>query len=197
MTAQNQTAKTAQPLRLPNWLRIALIGRNPKVTLARAAVLAVLCVVFYKLTLLHIRVEGISMLPTYQDGSTHFMNRIAYLRHEPQHGDVVGVRFSSTENKTRTGIQMAVRWLKPPHIMLLKRVIGLPGETVVFVNGRVLINDEALDEPYEKLPCDWNLPPKKLGPDEYYVVGDNRIMPAKYHEHGVAKRSQIIGKLLL
>ena len=57
---------------LPRWLRIAVIGRNPKVTLARAAVLAVLCVVVFKFILLHIRVEGISMLPTYQDGSAHY-----------------------------------------------------------------------------------------------------------------------------
>ena len=64
MTAQNQTAQMPQ---LPNWLRIALVGRNPKVTLVRAAILAVLCVVVYKSTLLHIRVEGISMLPTYQE----------------------------------------------------------------------------------------------------------------------------------
>jgi len=79
---------------VPRWLRIAVIGRNPKVTLARAAVLAVLCIVVFKFILLHIRVEGISMLPAYQDGSAHYVNRLAYLWHEPRRGDVVSIRLA-------------------------------------------------------------------------------------------------------
>ena len=176
MTAQNQTAQTP---RLPNWLRIVLVGRNPKVTLVRAVVLAVLVIVGYKVTLFHIRVEGISMLPTYQNGTTHFVNRLAYLRHEPQRGDVVSIRLA--------GI----------HVMYMKRIIGLPGETVAFVNGRVLIDGEVLDEPYEKLQCDWNLPPEKLGPNEYFVVGDNRSMRPDEHTFGKVSRDRIVAKLLL
>ena len=79
----------------------------------------------------------------------------------------------------------------------MKRIIGLPGETVAFENGRVLINGEVLDEPYEKSPCDWNCPPVKLGPDEYYVVGDNRTMPQELHTHGGTPRYRIVGKVLL
>jgi signal peptidase I len=164
---------------VPRWLRIVVIGRNPKVTLARAAVLAVLCIVVFKFTLLHIRVEGISMLPAYQDGSAHFVNRLAYLWHEPRRGDVVSIRLAGV------------------HLMYLKRIIGLPGETVVFVNGRVLIDGEVLDEPYEKLPCDWNLSPEKLGPDEYFVVGDNRSMPSQDHKFGKVERNRIVGKAVL
>jgi signal peptidase I len=170
--------RRSQP-QLPRWLRIVVVGRNPKVTLVRAIVLGVLCILGYKSTLLHIRVEGISMLPTYQDGSAHFVNRLAYLWHEPRRGDVVSIRLA--------GI----------HLMFLKRVIGLPGETVAFVNGQVLINGEVLDEPYEKLPCDWNRPPVKLGPDEYFVVGDNRSMPPENHEFGKVKRNRIVGKAIL
>ncbi len=163
---------------MPRWLRILVIGRNPKVTLARAVVLAILCFVVFKFVLLHIRVEGISMLPTYQDGSAHFVNRIAYLWHEPRRGDVVGIRLAGY------------------HLMYLKRIIGLPGETVAFVNGQVLINDQVLDEPYEKLSCDWNLPPEKLGPDEYFVVGDNRTMPPENHTFGKVERDRIVGKTI-
>ena len=179
MPAQNQTARTAKPPRLPNWLRIAVVGRNPKVTLARAAVLAVLCFVIFKFVLLHIRVEGISMLPTYQNGSAHFVNQLAYLLHEPRRGDVVSIRLA--------GI----------HVMYMKRIIGLPGETVAFVNGRVLIDGEVLAEPYEKLQCDWNLPPEKLGPNEYFVVGDNRSMRPDEHTFGKVSRDRIVAKLLL
>ena len=165
-------------------------------TLVRAVILAVLCVVGYEASLFHIRVEGISMLPTYQDGSRHFVNRLAYLWHEPQRGDVVGIRFSAGVTNIPTGIHQAANWLEKPHVILLKRVIGRPGETVAFRNGKVLIDGEVLDEPYEKLPCDWTLPPEKLGPDEYFVVGDNRSMPPEFHVFGKARRDQILGKTI-
>ena len=164
---------------VPRWLRILVIGRNPKVTLVRAVVLAVVCALGYHASLLHIRVDGISMLPTYQDGSKHFVNRIAYLWHEPRRGDVVSIRLAGV------------------HMMYLKRIIGLPGETVAFDHGHVLIDGEVLDEPYEKLPCDWTLPPEKLGPNEYFVVGDNRSMPAENHTFGKVERDRIIGKAIL
>ena len=182
---------------VPRWLRIALIGRNPKVTLVRAAVLAVLCFIVFKFILLHIRVEGISMLPTYADGSAHFVNQLAYLWHEPRRGDVVGIRFSGGVTNTPAGVHQAANWLEPPHVMLLKRIVGLPGETIAFVNGQAVINGQVLDEPYEKLPCDWNLPPETLGPDEYFVVGDNRSMPPELHMFGKARRDQIVGKAIL
>ena len=120
-------------------MRRVIFGRNLKVTLLRAAVWVVVCVVVFKLLLVHIRVDGISMLPTCPDQSVYWVNRLAYVRHPPQRGDVVAIRFIQTDK--------AISHLEPPHIMLLKRIIGLPGETVAFVNGRVLINGEILDEP--------------------------------------------------
>jgi signal peptidase I len=168
---------------LPHWLRIVVFGRNPKVTLARALALAVICFIVFKFVLLHIRVEGISMTPNYPDQSVHYVNRLAYLWHGPRRGDVVGIRPSEPS-------------IMGPSVMYLKRIIGLPGETVAFVNGKVLINGEVLDEPYEKLPCNWNRPPVKLGPDEYFAVGDNRTMPAELHEFGKVKRNRIVGKAM-
>ena len=90
------------------------------------------------------RVDGISMLPTYADDSRHWVNRLAYFLHEPQRGDVVAIG-ERGENDARR--------LRAPSLMFLKRIIGLPGETIGFAGGRVLINGEILDEPYEKLPC--------------------------------------------
>jgi len=157
-----------------------LFGRNPKVTLLRIAVLVAVAGLLFGFVLLPIRVTGISMSPTYANGALNLVNRLAYLRHEPQRGDVVSVRL--------TGI----------HGLFMKRIIGLPGETVAFVNGRVLINGQLLDEPYEKdLACDWNSPPVTLAADEYYFVGDNRSMPPEDHTHGVKKRIYIVGKVLL
>jgi signal peptidase I len=166
-------------------LWILAIGRHPKTTLIRAAVLAVVCVVVFKSVLLPVRVEGISMTPAYADHSVHFVNRLAYLGHEPGRGDVVGIRLTPPDG-----------W-SAPHIMFLKRVIGLPGEEISFVDGRVLVNGRTLEEPYEKGPCNWNAPPVMLGPDEYFVVGDNRSMPKELHTFGKAERSRIVGKALL
>ncbi|HZT22487.1 MAG TPA: signal peptidase I [Verrucomicrobiae bacterium] len=172
-----------------SWLRMVLIGRNPRATRRRLAVLLGLGLIGFvtgKFILLPVRVSGVSMLPTYREGSIHFVNRLAYWHHEPRRGDVVAIAFSPDADRT---------WV-PPHILLVKRIIGLPGETVAFIRGRVWINGQKLEEPYEQLPCDWNRPPVKLAPDEYFVVGDNRSMPQRDHEFGVCQRRQIVGQVL-
>ncbi len=171
--------------RVGGWLRIAVIGRNPKVTLARIVILVVTCVVVFKFVLLPIRVEGISMLPAYKDKSLNFVNRLAYLRHEPRRGDVVGLRLGGTNVLYRA-----------PGVMYMKRIVGLPGETVAFADGHLLIDGTALDEPYVKGPCDWNRAPVTVGPNQYFVVGDNRSMPREYHVFGKAEKEQIVGKVL-
>ncbi len=168
---------------------MVLIGRNPRATRRRLAVLLGLGLIGFvtgKFILLPVRVSGVSMLPTYREGSIHFVNRLAYWHHEPHRGDVVAIAFSPDADRT---------WV-PPHILLVKRIIGLPGETVAFIRGRVWINGQKLEEPYEQLPCDWNRPPVKLAPDEYFVVGDNRSMPQRDHEFGVCQRRQIVGQVL-
>lgn len=148
-------------------------------TLVRAVILAVLTVIIFKTAVLPVRVTGISMLPSYKDGRVNFINRLAYRKRNPQRGDVVGVRFAG------------------PSIMLLKRVVGLPGERIGFSSGHVTVNGKPLDEPYPLLPSNWEREPVELAPDEFFVVGDNRTMPMKDHTFGIAKRERIMGKLLL
>jgi len=160
------------------------IGRRPKRTLVRLAVLVVASIVIFKFVLLPIRVTGISMEPTFHDGAVNFINRLAYVRGQPRRSDVVGIRFSTNASDTF-------------HFVLLKRVVGLPGETISFVGGHVCVNGTPQKEPYLKLPSYWNVPEKTLGPEDYYFVGDNRSMPPNLHEHGIASRSQIVGRVLL
>jgi signal peptidase I len=169
----------------PGWLQIVLIGRRPKATLIRILVLTGVCVVLFKFVLLPIRVDGISMEPTYRDRQIDCVNCLAYLRHAPQRGDVVAIRFSDPST------------FKTPSALLMKRIIGLPGETVSFHGGRVYINGLVLAEPYLKSACDWEHDPIVCGPDQYYVVGDNRTMPFEYHTQGRAARDHIVGKVLL
>jgi signal peptidase I len=161
------------------WLRVLTIGRRPKATLVRIVVLAVTCFVTFGFILLPVRIEGISMQPTLHTGQLNCVNRLAYLRHEPQRGDIVSVRLAGK------------------HIMYMKRIIGLPGETVAFHEGHAVINGQPLAEPYVKLPCDWEMKPVLCSSTQYYVVGDNRSMPIELHTKGRAERDRIVGKLFL
>jgi len=169
----------------PHWLRVLIIGRRPKATLARIVVLVATCFVTFKFILLPIRIEGVSMLPTYHDRQINCVNRLAYLRHEPQRGDIVSVRLSDPGG------------IANPSVMFMKRIIGLPGETVSFRSGRAFINGQPLDEPYVKFSCDWEKEPVQCSPTQYYVVGDNRSMAFNFHTQGRAERDRIIGKLFL
>jgi signal peptidase I len=164
----------------PGWGQRVLIGRDPKRTLGRIAVLVAVCVVVRAFVLVPVWVDGGSMLPTYRENGVNLVNRLAYLFHEPRRGDVV-----------------AVRMLAGEHVMYLKRIVGLPGETVTFHGGHVFINGQPLDEPYVKLPCNWEHEPVQDGADQYYVVGDNRDNPEEWHSHGRAQRKLILGKVLL
>ena len=163
----------------PHWLRVLAIGHQPKATLIRIAVLVAVCFVTFKFILLPIRIEGISMLPTYHDRQLNCVNRFAYLRHKPQRGDIVSLRLAGRS------------------IMFMKRIIGLPSETVEFHQGHAYINGKLLDEPYVKFPSTWEHAPILCGTNEFYVVGDNRSMSFNDHTQGRAERERIVGKLLL
>lgn len=167
--------------RSPGWLRIAVIGRNPKRTAIRALILAVFCFVFFKFfvfqfIVLPVRIEGNSMYPTYHDWGINFVYRLAYRHSNPQRGDVIGIRMAG------------------PKVMLMKRIVGMPGETVAFQHGRLIVNGEEIAEPYMKshTPAPY-MPPVKLGADEYYVIGDNRMNS----DQGRIDRDRIVGKVVL
>jgi signal peptidase I len=159
---------------LTGWRRL-VFGRNPKFTLIRLVATILLFAVLFTFVFIPIRVTGISMLPTYRDGQLNLVNKLAYRSRPPRRGDVVAI--------WATG-----------RALLLKRVIGLPGEHVIFREGVVEIDGEPLSEPYLKLkPAPWN-EPFAIGPDEYLVVGDNRTMPAGFHTHFIVERWRIAGK---
>jgi signal peptidase I len=159
------------------WKRVA-VGRNPRRTLVRAAVLAVGAFLVFRFILLPVRIQGESMEPTYRNGSVNFINQQAYRYRKPHRGDVIGVKFSGK------------------HLMLFKRIVALPGEAVAIEQGLVMINGQPLAEPYVKHRTNWVLSARRMGPEEYFVIGDNRGMPQQYHEFGAAEASRIVGKVL-
>lgn len=164
--------------RPPLWLA-AVIGRRPKRTLVRIVVVVVVSFVLFGFALIPFRITGSSMEPAYRDGGVNFANRLVYLVRRPQRGDVV-----------------AIRMVAGRHVMLLKRIVGLPGERIAIKNGVVTVNGADLDEPYLVKPWRWQREELLLGPDEYYVIGDNRRMPQSAHDFGKFKAGLIVGKVL-
>jgi signal peptidase I len=127
-------------------------------------------------------VKGESMVPTFQTGDYLIIDEISYRFTNPQRGDVVVLRYPLDESQR-----------------FIKRVIGLPGETVRIKNGAVRVvtggQELLLDETYVPKNSftdgDINI---TLGPDKYFVLGDNRPFSYDSRRWGVLPRKDIIGK---
>lgn len=155
------------------------VGRSLRLTLLRATFLGLLLLFIFQTILLPVRVVGISMAPNYRDGEIHVVNRLAYRWSRPRRGDVVCCRFLSDS------------------VFLIKRIVALPGERIAIRRGVIFIDGEPLEESYLRFhPLPWNLTEMQLGPDSYFVVGDNRTMDLEDHDHGPKKASLLVGKIL-
>lgn len=161
------------------WLRL-LVGRNPRRTLIRVCVLILAAFLIREYLFLPVRVVGISMEPTFRNGQVRLIARLAYRSSTPQRGDVVSIRLAGKR------------------LLLLKRIIGLPGEQIEIRRGLVLVNGQPLEEHYLQLRrAPWDYTSERLQPDEYFVVGDNRSMDRDDHYFGKVKRERILGKVAL
>jgi len=121
------------------------------------------------------RIDGSSMEPNLHDGEYVIVNRIVYRLHSPERGDVVVFKREGSRE-------------------FIKRVIGLPGDTVEVKSGHVHVNGAALTEPYIAQPPVYTMEPRKIGSDEYFVLGDNRNNSSDSHNWGTIPFSVIDGK---
>jgi signal peptidase I len=78
----------------------------------------------------------------------------------------------------------------------IKRVIGLPGETIAVENGKVIINGRPLDEPYLPLPMTYTMAPIKLSETHYFLMGDQRNASADSHLFGAVPAEKLRGRVL-
>lgn len=153
-----------------------LVGKNPAFTIVRAFVWVILFWAIFKYALLGIRVTGQSMEPTYYSGQIKFVNRLAYRKAPPQRLDVVAVASPAVKN-----------------ILILKRILGLPGETVELRNGIIYIDGEPLKESYVKGKTTYrSRRPYTLQPREYFVIGDNREISEAFY----VLENQIVGRVI-
>lgn len=129
-------------------------------------------------------VEGVSMKPNFVDKEYLIVNKLSYQLHEPKRGDVT--------------IFVAPN---QPQYDYIKRIIGLPGETVKINDGTVFINGQKIKEQYladgEKTLVGQDSKftlERQLGTSEYFVMGDNRDHSSDSREWGVLPKDNIIGK---
>jgi len=163
---------------MATFIRHLIVGRRPGVTLVRALLLGVAAYLFFSHVVRPVRVQGHSMEPTVQDAAFRFAHLRAYRTQSPQRGDIVVI--------ARTG----------GRVMYLKRVLALPGETVAFDRGVLLLQGEPREEPYLLHAGDWTMEPVRMGEDEYFVAGDNRAAPLDRHVAGTVSIEGIKGRLL-
>lgn len=126
-----------------------------------------------------IRVDGYSMEPTLQSGEFVIVNKLSYTFGEPRIGDVIVFRYP-----------------RDPEQEYIKRVVGLPGDNIKVMNGKVLVNDIPLDEPYISSPpnyqTEWEVPEEAV-----FVLGDNRNNSSDSHNWGPVHMDYVIGKAVL
>jgi signal peptidase I len=156
--------------------RRLVFGSNPRRTAVRVLVLAAASVVMFRWVLIPMRAEGISMLPRYQSGSFNLVNRLAFRYRRPVRGDIVAIRLAG------------------PHVLYIKRIVGMPGERVAIAKGQVLIDGVPLEEPYVRDRWPWDYPEVTLTNREYFVIGDNRGMRASDHSFGRVDVSRLVGR---
>jgi signal peptidase I len=85
--------------------------------------------------------------------------------------------------------------IPPERNLAVKRVIGLPGETVEVASGRVLVDGRPLAEPYVAVPASNAVPPTKLKSGEYYLLGDNRRASHDSHVWGPLPAERLVGRV--
>lgn len=120
-----------------------------------------------------------SMIPTVMPNDKIVANRLVYINHKPQRGDVVIFKFPDDEN-----------------VLFLKRIIGLPGDIVEIKNDKIYINDKELNDPYKRESMKGNYGPYKVPEGQYFMLGDNRnnSEDSRFWQQKYVSKDKILGK---
>jgi signal peptidase I len=158
-----------QPATRTSWLKLVL-------ETLQTVVLALVLYVMIDSVVARVRVENISMLPTLQAGEFILVNKLAYKFSDVHRGDIIVFHFPQN-----------------PHEDYIKRVIGVPGDTVDIHDNKVLINNQQLAEAYiasePQYSGIWQVPK-----DNLFVLGDNRNQSSDSHSWGFVPYANIVGK---
>ena len=159
-------------------------SRDSWIDFIRFILLALLIVVPFRIFVAQpFIVSGSSMSPTFETGEYLIVDELSYRFEEPKRGDVVILKKPKQEDE-----------------YLIKRIIGMPNETVTIKNGAVTVKDGAgeivLEEPYVINKRIENYE-TTVGPNEYFVMGDNRMVSLDSRVIGPVPRDHIVGRAFL
>ncbi len=130
-------------------------------------------------------VDGSSMYPTFQNGNYLIVDELTYDFSKPQRGDVIVFRYPGN-----------------PSLFYIKRIIGLPRETITIKSGTVTITEpngasRILNEPFISAKDKAYTLKRTLGPNQYFVMGDNRPESSDSRVWGPVPARDIVGRVLL
>jgi len=120
------------------------------------------------------------MEPTFSDGGLNAITLTRYRNRAPHRGDIVAARMATLDNQQ----------------FYLKRILGLPGESIAFHDGTLLIDGKPVAEPYVIHTGRWTTEPLQLADNEFFIIGDNRDMAYELHLGGAIHRKHLVGGLL-
>jgi signal peptidase I len=148
-----------------------------------------------------------SMEPTLDIGDRVVVNRLAYKVGEPRHGQVVVFlrptgssreRSNGPLSWVRRAVAQGLGGTPPGSEDLIKRVVGLPGDVVEGRDGALWRNGRRLEEPYlEDGTFTSDFEPVRIGPGQYWLMGDNREDSADSRVFGPVPRSDLVGRAVL
>lgn len=148
-----------------------------------AVVLALFIITFIAQSFL---VQGSSMVPTLHDGERLLVDKLTWRFRQPRRGEIVVFKYPSD-----------------PSRKFIKRIIGIPGDTILLKEGKVYVNGKLLEESYVNGPTfgafyrDWG--PIEVKEGHYFVLGDNRTNSddSRYEDVGLVARNLLVGRALL
>lgn len=150
--------------------------------LESAAIAVVLALIIKFFLFEFVLVDGASMFPTLHDGDRLIVNKLEYRLKDPQFKDIIILEYNT----------------KDVHVEFVKRIIGMPGDTVAIQDSVVYVNGRPIEEEYIN---------KEMYPDyrevtvpkgAYFVLGDNRnnSKDSRYEDVGFVKEDEIVGKVV-
>ena len=124
------------------------------------------------------RVDGESMEPGLHTDEFVIVDKVTYLFHAPERGDIVVFHYPLDTSRD-----------------FIKRVIGVPGDRVSTTSTGVIVDGQTLHEPYIRVPFNFESNTWKLGPHQFFVMGDNRDNSLDSRSWGLLDKSYIVGKV--
>ena len=174
--------------------------------IAETIILTVVIFLLVRASAENFRVEGRSMEPTLTNGQFILINKIGYWRIDRNLLNTVvpGGGESSSDGEIvylfappQRGDVIVFQYPRDPEKAYIKRIIGIPGDTVEVVDGRVILNGSPLEEDYLFDEPRYESPPRGVPSGYFYVLGDNRNNSSDSHVWGLVPESFVVGRAWL